>query len=97
MRKAILTGVVAFLGLLSLYFIVLSLVSGFSFAKLQFSQFWYFVITLAVGFGIQVALYTYLKSVVKNMSPGVVAASGATSTAAMVSCCAHYLVNILPF
>ena len=25
-----------------------------------------------------------------------VAASGTTSTAAMISCCAHYLVNILP-
>lgn len=25
-----------------------------------------------------------------------VAASGTTSTAAMISCCAHYLVNVLP-
>ena len=30
------------------------------------------------------------------MSGKVVAVSGTTSTAAMISCCAHYLTNILP-
>ena len=32
----------------------------------------------------------------KNTSKSVVAVSGTASTAAMLSCCAHYLVNILP-
>jgi Cu+-exporting ATPase len=31
-----------------------------------------------------------------DMSGKVVAVSGTTSTAAMISCCAHYLTNILP-
>ena len=76
-----------------MYFMVVSLVSGWSFSLGQFSRFWYFVVTLAVGFGIQVGLYSYLKT---KTSGKVLAVSGATSTAAMISCCAHYLLNILP-
>lgn len=94
--KAFLFGILAAAVLLTAYFTILSLISGLAFAVSQFSRFWYFIVTLAVGFGIQVGLYTYLKSIIQKMSPGVVAATGATSTAAMVSCCAHYLVNVLP-
>ncbi len=84
--------------LLAIYFGVVSLISGMSFAIEQFEKFWYFFIPLAIGFGIQVGLYTYLKNLVgqHGASGKVVAVSGTTSTAAMVSCCAHYLANILP-
>ncbi len=69
-----------------------------SFTLEQFTKFWYFIVALALGFGIQIGLYTYLKNLVgqHGASGKVVATSGATSTAAMVSCCAHYLANILP-
>lgn len=84
--------------LLAVYFGVVSLVSGMNFAIEQFGKFWYFIVPLAMGFGIQVGLYTYLKNLVgqHGASGKVVAVSGTTSTAAMVSCCAHYLTNILP-
>lgn len=84
--------------LLAIYFGVVSLISGMGFALEQFAMFWYFIVPLAVGFGIQVGLYTCLKNLVgKHGASGkVVAVSGTTSTAAMVSCCAHYLVNIVP-
>lgn len=84
--------------LLTVYFGIVSLISGGSFALEQFSKYWYFIVALAVGFGIQVGLYTYLKNLVgrHGASGRMVAVSGTTSTAAMVSCCAHYLVNILP-
>jgi|SRR3989344_590113 len=86
------------LALLGIYFAVLTLVSGWGFAVEQFSTFWYFVVGLAVGFGIQVALYQYLKGLVhEGLGMGkVVGVSGTTSTAAMISCCAHYLVNLVP-
>ena len=96
MNKALVNGILATTILLTVYITVVSLVSGWTFAQQQFRQFWYFVVTLAVGFGIQVGLYSYLKTIIKTVSPKVVATSGATSTAAMISCCAHYLVNILP-
>ena len=97
MNSAIVKGTLASLGLLIVYFTIISLVSGWSFAQDQFRQFWYYVVTLAIGFGLQVGLYSYLKSSIKSaVSPKVVATTGATSTAAMISCCAHYLVNVLP-
>ncbi len=95
---SIIKGVAAALALLGVYFAVLSLVSGWSFAASQFAQFRYFIVTLALGFGIQIGLYAYLKNSLHHggASGKVVAATGTTSTAAMISCCTHYLVNILP-
>ena len=92
------SGAGAFVLLLAVYFGVVSLISGVDFAFEQFAKFWYFIVPLALGFGIQVGLYTYLKNLVgqHGASGKVVAVSGTTSTAAMVSCCAHYLTNILP-
>ncbi len=97
-KKPITYGILASAILLGVYFFVLTLVSGWNYALEQFAQFWYFIVSLAVGFGIQIALYQYLKNLVhsgQGMSK-VVGVSGTTSTVAMISCCAHYLVNIIP-
>ncbi|MDO8522586.1 MAG: hypothetical protein Q7S08_04905 [bacterium] len=96
--KSILYGILASASLLGVYFAVLTLVSGWSFAQSQFASFWYFIVSLAIGFGVQIALYQYIKTLVHSgQGMGkVVGVSGTTSTAAMVSCCAHYLVNLVP-
>ncbi len=98
LTKSVQLGIIAFMLMLAIYFGVVSLISGMSFTLEQFTKFWYFIVAFALGFGIQVGLYTYLKNLVgqHGASRKVVAVSGTTSTAAMVSCCAHYLVNILP-
>jgi Cu+-exporting ATPase len=84
--------------LLAIYFAVVGLISGIDFAVDQFARFWYYIVPLALGFGVQVGLYTHLKNTVgKHGASGkVVAVSGTTSTVAMVACCAHYLANIVP-
>lgn len=91
-------GGLAAAGLLGVYFVILTLVSGWSFTVEQFAAFWYFLVPLTVGFGIQVALFVRLRELVgaARQSGVVVATSGTTSTAAMISCCAHYLANIAP-
>ncbi len=91
-------GVTAFGILLVLYFGILSLVSGWSFTLSQFSEFWFYIVPLAAGFGLQVALFLKLREVVSRAKEAgaVIAASGTTSTAAMISCCAHYLANVAP-
>lgn len=93
-------GIVATLSLLLLYFIFVGALSGLNFALSQFSAYWYFLISLALGFGIQIILYSYLKELVKNKGQAVsgkpMAVTGTTSTLAMISCCAHYLANIIP-
>ncbi len=96
--KSVLSGILASSILLAVYFAVLTFVSGWSFAQDQFATYWYFIVSLAIGFGVQIALYQYLKGLVySGQGMGrVVGVSGTTSTAAMISCCAHYLVNLLP-
>jgi P-type Cu+ transporter len=90
-------GALAFGLLLALYFGAVSLVSGWSFTVSQFSEFWYYIVPLAAGFGVQVVLFVMLRELVRHRAGGsMVAASGTTSTAAMVSCCAHYLANVAP-
>jgi P-type Cu+ transporter len=91
-------GALAMLALLGLYFGALTLVSGWEFTRAEFGRYWYFILPLAAGFGAQVALFTRVRTIAGESkdSGTVVAASGTTSTAAMVSCCAHYLVNVAP-
>lgn len=91
-------GALAFGLLLGAYFGLLTLVSGWKFTVSQFSDFWYYIVPLGAGFGLQVALYIRLRQLLRQSKDArnVVAASGTTSTAAMVSCCAHYLVNVAP-
>ena len=96
--RAFATGAVAFALLLGLYFLLVGLVSGGEYALEQFATYWYFLVALAAGFGVQMGLYTFLKRLVAQPSASkkVVAVSGTTSTVAMISCCAHYLTNMLP-
>ena len=54
---AIKNGVIAGVILLAIYAVVVSLVSGWEFMLIQLSQFWFFIISLATGFGIQVGLF----------------------------------------
>lgn len=94
---AVVAALTATTTLLSFYFGLLTLVSGWSFTVQQFNDFWSFIVALAVGFGIQVGLFFYLRRAIREAASGkVMVATGATSGIAMVSCCAHYLVNLLP-
>jgi Cu+-exporting ATPase len=98
MLKPLLFGALATLVMLGVYFGVLTLVSGWSFTVSQFTQYWYYVLPLTLGFGTQIGLYVYLRTQLANHHAGgkVVVASGATSTGAMLACCTHYIANILP-
>ena len=95
--RPVLYGTLASVLLLGVYFAVLSLVSGLGFAQNQFASFWYYVVSLAVGFGIQVGLFAHLRAALRQaQGKKVLVVSGVTSTGAMLACCAHYLANIAP-
>lgn len=98
MSRPLMYGTFASAVMLAVYFGALTLVSGWTFTVNQFAQLWYLVVPLAAGFGVQVGLFVHLRDLVGRSRPSgtMVAASGTTSTAAMVSCCAHYLVNVAP-
>ena len=93
-------GLLSAAALLAVYFVVVGWISNADFAVSQFRQYWYFIVSLVLGFGIQISLYSYLKQSLKSKSMSssgkTVAVTGTTSTLSMVSCCAHYLVNIIP-
>ena len=91
------SGVLGAMLLLGFYFGALTRVSGWSFTVRQFSEFWLYIVALATGFGIQVGLLAYLRRAMRAAASGkVIAATGTTSGAAMVACCSHYFVNLLP-
>jgi hypothetical protein len=65
------------------------------------------VIPIILGFGVQMGLYTVLKKRLfipqglatltgTGPSGALTGAGGATSTAAMVACCAHHVTDVLP-
>jgi len=96
--RPVASGVIASVLLLGVYIAVLALLSGWEFAVRQFAEFWPFIVALAVGFGAQIGLYVRLRVLAGhgNGPRTAVAASGGTSAAAMMSCCTHYVANVLP-
>jgi hypothetical protein len=99
--------VVAGLGagtLLVLFYVAIIGLSSHSWSHLteQFSQDKFFIVALAIGFGTQAGLFTYIKKGVPRAkgagSPTAVASTGtAMSTTSMVACCLHHLSDVLPF
>ncbi len=102
MKKEIRNGIVAAVSLILFYFVIMTVSSAsLSETVSQFKQLWYWIITLSLGFGVQVGLFTRLKrlishSPVTNQAGAVTAASTGTSGASMIACCAHHLSEVLP-
>ncbi len=84
------------LGLLLIYFSIMTLASSFETAIQQFIQLWIWMTALVLGFGIQIALYAHLRQTIK-ISGATPAVSGGISTTSMIACCAHHLTDVLPF
>ncbi len=89
-------GSLAAVGLLLLYFTILSLANSPSHAIEQFFGMWYWLALLVVGFGVQVGLFVYAREARAGASVAAMAGSGGVSGVSMVACCAHHLADILP-
>jgi Cu+-exporting ATPase len=62
----------------------------------QFQYRWYFILPLIIGFGIQTGLFHAIHLLSKRGGGGTMAASGSVSATAMLGCCSHNLVTLLP-
>jgi hypothetical protein len=86
--------------LLSLYLIAMSLGNTFTIAVSELGRWWPYVTALAVGFGIQVGLYTYLRDFARTGSGELhgsqMAVGGGVSATSMVVCCLHHVTDVLP-
>jgi len=93
-------GLVAGLTLVALYLALVTWAQGLSHARELLWDDRYFVAAIAAGFGLQVALFIYVRRLLSLRARGGAAAATAsgtgTSTAAMVACCAHHVSDALP-
>lgn len=92
-------GIAVALGVVGFYFGLLTLTSDWNNAKMQFAEYRWWIIALSVGLGIQVSLFSFLRSQLQHThiraAKSSLAASGGMSTVAMAACCAHYVVPLL--
>ena len=99
-KKHIIIGIIAGLILLVIYAAILSIANTFEHAIEQFLEFGVWISLIVIGFGLQVGLYSYVRTEMhaKKMAGATteIAATGGISTGAMVACCAHHLTDILP-
>lgn len=96
---AFLWGIVAAGALISFYALVLGLANSFAHALDDFVRLWPWMGALTAGFAVQVGLFAYARRAVRDRgdaSARGMAASGGTSAASMVACCAHHLTDVLP-
>ncbi len=97
-RRSVIGGIVAASALLGIYLGIVSLAQGVEHAFEQLAADAVFVGLIAAGFGTQVALFVELRAVDRQhrAAAAVTAAGTGTSAAAMLACCAHHLVDLLP-
>ena len=96
--RSLVAGVVGAGALLLVYLSIITLAQGASHALEQFAADAVFIGLIAIGFGTQIALFAELGAVDRHhrASAAVTAAGTGTSAAAMLACCAHHLVDVLP-
>lgn len=89
-------------GLTGLYVGIVSLAESPAHALDLFSEDWWIVVPIILGFGFQVALYTVLRQGyflppgARGASGALTGTSGGVSATAMVACCAHHVTDVLP-
>lgn len=95
-----LLGVLASFAVVGMYLGMNTLTSDWYFARVQFSEYRWWIISLAIGLGIQATLYssirTHFRGKKKTAANSSMAASGGVSAVAMMACCSHYLATIIP-
>lgn len=99
MKRHILTGVGAAVLLIIIYLGIITWAEGLAHSLEQTARLWYWVLALAVGFGIQVGLFSFVRQGLRERRASAtasVAASGGISAGSMAACCAHHLTDILP-
>jgi hypothetical protein len=95
--KPIFVGIGASILMFLIYWVILFIVTqDWMHPFIQMAQYKYWMTPLIIGFGVQVALFWYIRSGSHLLGGSTVATSAGTSTVAMVACCAHHLADLLP-
>ena len=90
-------GVGASIGMTFFYIAIILITMSPKESWFIFSQSWYLIAGIILGFGAQVGLWFFVKhNGVMNGGGAIPGASGAISGTAMVACCAHHMADFLP-
>jgi hypothetical protein len=98
-RKSITAGLGGAAGLVAFYIVLVGLLSdSWRHPIDELLELKYWIGALVLGFGTQVGLFYHVRKAVQVRGQGgtAVSAGTATSTAAMVACCAHHIADVLP-
>jgi len=94
--KGVLWGVFAAIIVILINWSVLALLNYPMMAIDIINQYWYLLVLLIGGFGLQVGLFVYYNSL-SAIGCGTTVVSGGISGVSMILCCSHYILNLLPF
>lgn len=92
-------GAAGALALVLLYLGIVTLAQGRDHARELLWGDRHFVALIAAGFGVQIGLFAYVRLLQRALAREPVAMAGAgtaTSSIAMVACCAHHLADVVP-
>lgn len=98
--KTVVIGLIGAAAMVAVFLGITSLAESFDYAVIQFTQLWYWITLLAVGFGVQISLHVHIRDQLRQrqaQATAGVAASGGVSTLAMLACCVHRVTDVLPF
>lgn len=98
--RSYLYGALASVTIVVVYLGMNTLTADWYFARVQFIEYRWWIITLAIGLGIQVVLFTLFRAQLRGQkiraAKSTMAASGGMSATAMMACCSHYLATVIP-
>jgi cation transport ATPase len=98
--RSYLYGAMASIAIVGVYLGMNTLTADWYFARVQFSEYRWWILTLAIGLGIQVTLFTLFRARLRGekmrAAKSTMAASGGMSATAMMACCSHYLATVIP-
>ena len=95
--KSIIWGSIALVAMTGFYLAIMFITMTPNEVWFNFQEFWYLIIGIVIGFGVQIGLWVYIKNCGHmEVNGGMAGASGAMSGTAMVACCAHHLADVLP-
>jgi len=97
LSKSILWGMVALFVMAAFYLLIMFLTMTPREVWFNFREFWYLIVGIIIGFGIQIGLFVYVKNCGRqDHGVAMSGTSGAVSGSAMIACCAHHLADVLP-
>lgn len=94
--RPVAVGLVVSLGMLVVYLSLIALLQDWAHAVQQLGEDRWYIAAIALGFGAQIGLFSYLHALHAQAMKGPVAASTGTSSVAMLACCAHHVTDVLP-